>query len=524
MAHQKQNDMGGRKEIYSHQWCSRLSIWVAMFFLVACSAGSDDPEPNSPLTTPMAFVVNQDDTTLTTLRLDGKFSPVVGTLSLGPAQADAIGGVTFSLGEWVFVTHTAGDRVAAIDPIGGSPPIFEDFITTNPADPTGRVRVGRRPTKIYRDPVDKEVLWTTNEGDADGIDRLSGCTRADGALADGASASVLHNSHLGVGGGERPRVTSRVCLAGKGGHQDVAFTLPPYNRLALISSKTTGLINQVSPAGAAWAELFTSRIDLCDSARETALGHSSCDIDPLTPNHSAPDGLWWSRVTEKVYSYLSGYGTIVERDPVLFFLGGREVSLTATPPGPGAAISHQVGMAPDGRELLVIIEDRSDFNHVVTRLATIDVTVPGALTLTELTTPTLQDVRVAQFQFTPDGRQLYLLASNDSTALSSTQAANQRKDLLLILNRDPFNVAREVSLPASTSHAMDLWITGPDGAGSAKGVVITNATPGVNGTVSLIDPNSGTTTATFSVGRNPKMVTVYYAGLARSDNQAAPRW
>ncbi|MCP9449868.1 MAG: hypothetical protein NNA21_07395 [Nitrospira sp.] len=526
MEHQEQNDMGGRKEIYSHQWFSRLSIWGVMFFLAACGAGGDDPEPNSPLTTPMAFVVNQDDTTLTTLRLDGKFSPVVGTLSLGPAQADAIGGVTFSLGEWVFVTHTAGDRVAAIDPIGGSPPILEDFITTNPADTTGRVRVGRRPTKIYRDPVDKEVLWTTNEGDADGIDRLAGCTRVDGALADGASASVLHNSHLGVGGGERPRVTSRVCLAGKGGQQDIAFTLPPYNRLVLISSKTTGLINQVQPAGVAWAELFTSRIDLCDSARETALGYPSCDSDPLTPNHSAPDGLWWSRVTEKVYSYLSGYGAIVEKNPVLFFLGGREVSLVATPPGPGATISHHVGMAPDGRELLVIIEDRSDPNQVVTRFATIDVTVPETtpLTLTELTAPTLPNVRVAQFQFTPDGRRLYLLASNDSTGLSSTQAANQRKDLLVILDRNPLQVAREVSLPPATSHAMDLWITGPDGSGSAKGVVITNATPGVNGTVSLIDPNTGATTATFSVGRNPKMVTLYYAGLARSDNQAAPRW
>ena len=57
-------------------------------------------------TTPMAMVANQDDTTMTTVRLDGKGSPVISTLSLGPVQADAIGGVTFSLGEWIFVTNT----------------------------------------------------------------------------------------------------------------------------------------------------------------------------------------------------------------------------------------------------------------------------------------------------------------------------------------------------------------------------------------------------------------------------------
>lgn len=509
MEHQEQDDMDGRKKIRSYQWLSRLSIWVVMFFLVACGAGSDDPEPNSPLTTPMAFVVNQDETTLTTLRLDGKFSPVVGTLSLGPAQPDAIGGVTFSLGEWVFVTHSAGDRVAAIDPIGGSPPILEDFITTNPADTTGLVRVGRRPTKIYRDPVDKEVLWTTNEGDpADGIDRLAGCT-------NGGSVSILHNSHLGVGGGDRPRVTSRVCLSGKGEFL-VAFVEPPGQRTAFVASKTTGIVSvllelPITGGGTAWSE-FVGLINLC-TRQVTVVVPTNC--------HARPAGLFWSRPASKMYVYLSGTdpGQILEIDPQNFSIA-RSVNVALASSN---QVTH-VGMAPDGRELLVIVEDRSDSDHVVTRFATIDVTGSGTLTVTELTAPTFPDVRVAQFQFTPDGQQLYLLASNDSTGLSSTQAANQRKDLLVILNRNPLNVAREVSLPPATSHAMDLWITGPAGAGSARGVVVTNATPGIAGTVSLIDPNSGTTTATFSVGRNPKMVTVYYAGLAASNNQAMPRW
>jgi hypothetical protein len=55
-------------------------------------------------------------------------------------------------------------------------------------------------------------------------------------------------------------------------------------------------------------------------------------------------------------------------------------------------------------------------------------------------------------------------------------------------------------LPPAETHAMDLWIVGAAGAGSAKGVVVTNATAGVNGTVSLIDAASRTVAATFPVG------------------------
>ncbi len=85
----------------------RHALWSALMILAACGGGDDSgPPPNTPTTTPMALVTNQDDTTLTTLRLDGKGSPVISTLSLGPVQADAIGGVTFSLGEWIFVTNT----------------------------------------------------------------------------------------------------------------------------------------------------------------------------------------------------------------------------------------------------------------------------------------------------------------------------------------------------------------------------------------------------------------------------------
>ena len=199
------------------------------------------------------------------------------------------------------MTNTNTNKVAAIDPIGGLAPILETFLDENPANPL--VKIGERPTRIYRDPVDKEVLWTMNDGDATtGIDTVANCSK-------GGSVSVLHNSHLSAGG-EKPRVTSIACLSGKGEHL-VAFARPPAiaEENAYVSSKTTGLISVLLPVptaggNVAWSEFFI-KIDLCDSAKETLLGHPVCDTGlnaDQTPNHSAPAGMFWSQETGKIYS------------------------------------------------------------------------------------------------------------------------------------------------------------------------------------------------------------------------------
>jgi YVTN family beta-propeller protein len=514
-------------------WSSfgRQAAVFVIFLFAACSSGGDSgSEPNTPLSTPMALVVNQDDTTLTTLRLDGKHSPIVGTLSLGPAQPDAIGGVTFSLGEWIFVTHTAGNRVATIDPIGATTPILEGFLTENPLDT--RIKIGQRPTRIYRDPVDKEVLWTMNDGDsATGLDMVANCPR-------GGSVSVLHNSHLGVGG-ERPRVTSIVCLSGKGDHY-IAFSRPPVTtqEIAFVSSKTTGLISVLLPVATtggnvAWSEFFV-KIDLCASAKEQALGHGACDGDVLTPNSSAPAGMFWSEATGRIYSYLSGYGTMVEIDPVNLVVS-RTVDITPM----GNTEFHSVGVTPDGQFLFLVGGDvLSDPTKVIgtigiVRLNTALPTDP--LTVTVFSSPQLpqlDNIRPAKFQFTPDGRRLYFTQSNKVDDLAfAAQAHNLRVDKLLVFDPSTFPAAptfvAETDLPPVGSdgfHGMDIWIAGPHAAGSAKGVVVTNATPGINGSVSLINAASHAITATVPVGRNPKQVTVYYVGLAASDNQATPVW
>lgn len=501
----------------------RQSVLGIVLLLAACGTGGDSgSEPNTPLTRPMALVVNQDDTTLTTIRLDGKGPPVVGTLSLGPAQPDAIGGVSFSLGEWIFVTHTAQNRVATIDPIGATAPILESFLTENPLD--ARVRIGQRPTRIYRDPVDKEVLWTMNDGDpVTGLDTVANC-------AQGGSVSVLHNSHLGVGG-ERPRVTSVVCLSGTGEHL-IAFSRPPVTpqEIAFVSSKTTGLISVLLPVqtaggGVAWSEFFV-KIDLCDSAKETSLGYPACDASAATPNHSAPAGMFWSRVTGKIYVYLSGYDAVAEIDPNA--LTTRQVDIT---PPINAALPH-VSMTPDGRFLFLVGEDvLSNPSMAIGKMGIVDLTAANPA-LTMLSVPELDNIRPTKFQFAPDGRRLYLVQSNRIDDLPfAAQAHNLKSDKLLVFDPSSFpsspTFIGEIDLPAvgpDGLHGMDLWIVGPRAASSTKGIVVTNATPGARGSVSLIDAASNAVTATIPVGRNPQQVTVYYYGLAARDNQATPIW
>lgn len=500
----------------SFRWWGTPAILSTVLMLGACSGGENgDPPPNTPLSIPMALVVNQGDTTMTTVRLDGQSPSVINTLSIGPRQADAIGGVTFSLGEWIFVTNQATNQVATIDPIGGLEPILEDFLTENPLDP--RVKIGQRPTRIYRDPIDKEVLWTMNDGDlGTGLDTVANCTQ-------GGSVSVLHNSHLGVGG-EKPRVTSIVCLSGKGAHF-IAFAQPPVTsqELAFVSSQTTGLISILLPvptAGGdlAWSEFF-QKIDLCDSAKETSLGHPACDGSATTPNHSLPAGMFWSEATGKVYSYLAGYRSVVEIDPTTFTISRRV----------DVAQFQQTAITPDGRFLFLVGEDStSDPAKVIGRFGFVDLTQP---LLTVVGPRTIDHVRPAQFRFTPDGTRLYMTQTNATIGLTPQQSGVILRDKLFVFDAttwpSSFPLLTTVDLPSVGPlgiHALDLWVTGPKGDGSAKGIVVTNAPHGGNGSVSLVNASTHAVTATVPVGRNPKQVTVYYAGLAASDNQATPTW
>lgn len=514
-----------------HRLLVRTSMRVlmpALFLLSACGTGDSGQPPNTPLTTPMALVVNQDDTSVTTLRLDGKGSPVIGTLSLGPAQSDAIGGVTFSIGEWIFVTHSAGNRVAFIDPIGALAPILEGYL-----DSSGDPRVGQRPGRIYRDPLDKEVLWALNEGDpAQGGVDTSLCN-----ASQTGSYTILHNSHLKVAG-IKPHVVTTQCLAAGAGEAVLAFSgptqaFPTMPRWGFIASKTTGKIALVNndPANGQNQYRSTAFLNLCDASVE------ACDPLPLStaPNGSAPARLAWSRATGKIYAYLEGYRRLIEIDPAFSFgpgntfpwPTGRSVDLAAAPFNFVTSLS--IGVTPDGRFLFLTGADvLSDPAKVLGKFGVVDLAAP-VLTLTSLAIPELDHIRPTQFQFTPDGRRLYVSQSNKiSDLVFGAQVHALKKDRLLVFDSSTLPAApqflAEVALPAATTHGMDVWVTGPQGAGSAQGVVVTNATPGAAGSVSLIDATNHTIAATIPVGKNPKQATVYYVGLAANDNQATPTW
>jgi len=492
---------------------SRHALWLTLL-LVACGGGDDSGSPpNTPLTTPMAMVVNQDDTTMTTIRLDGKGSPVISTLSLGPMQVDAIGGITFSLGEWIFVTHTAGNRVAFIDPIGALKPILEDFL-----DDTKTPRIGQSPKRIYRDPVDKEVLWTMNEGADAALCSLGGFSFS--------TVSILHNSHIAVGG-TKPHILTTTCLWGQG-EQKAAFVRPTAGIPAIsrqdvfVASKDTGLITIIKndPSDGGSRYLRGTFINLCNSTKQV------CPASVLSANNSAPAALEWSHITGKLYAYLSGYSWIVEIDPATSGIT-RILDLSSSPFNLVTNLS--VGISPNGQFLFVIGEDIvSNATKVIGKFGVVDLAAT-LLSVTPLPISELDNLRPAHFQFTPDGKRLYLSQSNKISDLAfGAQVHNMKLDRLLVFDLStlpaPPTFMAEVSLPAAEMHGMDLWITGPQGAGSAKGIVVTNATPGVKGSVSLIDAATYTVTATIPVGRNPKQVTVYYVGLAASDNQATPTW
>jgi YVTN family beta-propeller protein len=509
MEHQRQD---GRHDGSPFSLCRHATL-LTVLFLAACGTGGDSGSgPNTPLSTPMALVVNQDDTTLTTLRLDGKGSPVISTLSLGPAQPDAIGGVTFSLGEWIFVTHTPGNRVAFIDPIGALAPILEGFL-----DSQGDPKVGQNPKRIYRDPSDKEILWAMNEGGpVTGVDSVANCQF-------GGSVTVLHNSHISVGG-DLPHIKKTPCLFGKG-EQFAAFSRPTAAspgivQRGFISSRTTGLVTTVTADPTDGANRWSAQIpiDLCNNTKEV------CDPSPLTPNASAPAGMFWSQATGKIYSYLSGYNSIAEIDPVSFVVTN---TIDLTPPA--NTVFQSVGLSPDGRHFFLIGEDIiTDPSKVLGKVGIVDLTA-ALPSLATLSIPQLDHIRPSRFLFAPDGKRLYLTQSNETGDLVfGAQAHALKTDRLVAFDPSTLPAApafiAEITLPAAAMHGMDLWITGPRGAGSAKGVVVTNATPGVNGSVSLINAANNTVTATVPVGRNPKQVTVYYYGLAASDNQATPIW
>lgn len=504
-------------------------LGMALISLVSCSSGESTSNTvasggSAGLSGPIAFVNNrgigsQKENTLSVVGTDSQGNlKLVSTMgTAGEFGDNALGDMQFSNGEWVFVNIGAANAVANIDPISGAIPIFEANLSTS-----------QRPVHLYRDPTDGEVIWSMNDGDATNGNDSINCAGV------GTSVTVLHNSHI-PSGGTPPKVIGTTCTLASG-HGVAAFsqptgTDPNIPKYAVVTNEKGGQMAfldnvETSPT----YRSMVSRLDLCTDAGQAALLPTpglACNDEsgtaltvPFTPNGSNPHGIRWSKHTGKIYSMQTIYDEIIEVDPNLITLGlgdnktaiTRRLSLAGIP-------NASYGITPDGKFLFLRWSDlSSDPSHIIGKLAVVDLTVGGALTITTL--PDLMDVVPSTFKFTPDGQRMYLLASDTLTG-NATQQGFQKRNRLFVFNPSAFPAApqllTEINLLPAGGHNFDVVV---QGAGQASAVLVSNGTPGSTGSVSLINSNNQRI-SDLLVGVNPGPVMIYSPGAAAAGNQAS---
>lgn len=470
----------------SYVSCVTTSVLgLALISLAACSSGDDTtatpaPSASAGLTNPLVFINNTGDKTLETIKHDGDTNnQSIGKLgSNNEFQGSALGDMTSSAGDWVFVNLTAVNGVGIIDPLSGAKPIFETIIPT-----------GERPVHIYRDAVDGEVIWSMNDGNATtGIDGENCATQSEGSI------SILHNSHLGAGG-KVPELKKTLCFGL--GHKVTAFARPTATDASIlkrtfITSAKSGEMTVIDNNSASGTYLtIINKIDLCDSDKEG----TPCDSNVATPNASSPHGIAWSIATGKVYSRQEGYENIVEVDPNTMQIV-RKVDI---------APFSSSGISPDGKFLFLRATDKTtNPDHVLGKLGVIDLSA-NPLTVTAF--PDLQDLAPGSFKFSPDGTKLYLTQSNDDTGLTAAQQANLKRDKLVVLNTAALpaapTVTTEISLLASAGgHNLELHVND----GNLKHLWVTNRD---DNSVSVINAASNQLVQRVAVGSAPGGLMVY---------------
>ena len=491
--------------------------------LASCSSGDDTTttttsNSSAALQGPIAFVNNRDDKTLSVVGTDAQGNlKIVSTMgTANEFEGNALGDMQVSEGEWVFVNLGAGNKVATIDPLSGATPIHEANLAT-----------GTRPVHIYRDPTDGEVMWSMNDGDAtNGNDGIN-------CAGVGTSVTVLHNSHVGPGGNP-PFVVGTTCTLASG-HAVAAFSQPTATdatipKYAVVTNEKGGQMAFLDNVEASPTyRSMVARLDLCTDVGQAGLtpAGAACDDEsltamtvPFTANGANPHGIRWSKHSGKIYSIQTAYGEIIEVDPKLIALGQsdntsaitRRLSLTGTP-------YTSYGITPDGKFLFLRGRDiATDLNHIIGKLAVVDLTAAGALTITAL--PDLLDVVPSTFKFTPDGQRMYLLASDTLTGNAAQQGA-QKRNRLFAFNPSTFPAAppllAEIALLAASGHNFDVVV---QGTGQASAVLVSNGTAGSTGSVSRINSNHQVT-GSLLVGGNPGAVMIYSPGAAAAGNQAS---
>ncbi|MCG3773708.1 MAG: hypothetical protein JW395_0521 [Nitrospira sp.] len=514
-------------------------LGMALISLVSCSSGESTnntiaPGGSAGLQGPLVFVHNGTERTTSVIALRGDTgNSVIHTMGQGIPETNhpngaydgnAPGDMQFSEGEWVFANVGVSNGVSLIDPISGAKPIFEEILL-----------VGRRPAHIYRDPTDGQVMWTMLDGDpTTGLDDVPATIAdtnppvvVDCSTTGGGAVTIIHNAHI-PSGGLVPEIIGKVCLYAKG-HKVTAFSrgtgIP---KRTFVSSEVSGeiaVIDNEPTIGAApnpnYLKLI-NRIDLCDPLKE--LLPATCDSEvntPLTtaftPNNSTPHGIRYSIASNKVYSIQDGYHTIAEIDPDSLLVT-RTLDLAGTP-------YTSYGITPDGKYLFLRgVDTVGNLNSLLGKTAIVDLVNDPLNPFIITSFSDLPNIVPNTFKFAPDGKRLYILASNTATG-NGTQPGNQLKNILLEFDTAGFpaqpTLLRTISLEVTAgNHGLDIYADGPAGAGSAKYVVVSNGT-GQN-SVSIINATDNSIPKqNVPVGAGAGTIMIYYPDAALNNNQAS---
>jgi hypothetical protein len=478
-------------------------LGLALIGLASCSSG-DSTAPvvtssgSAALQGPIVFVNNTTSKSLTSVALKGDSgNAVLGSIDAAEFENVALGDMQFTEGEWVFMNLAGANKVATIDPLTNAQPVHETNLSA-----------GTRPVHIYRDPNDGEVVWIMNDGDNAGGTLTPGDDLVNCAAQGGGSVTAIHNSHLGPGG-TPPFLLGTTCLLADG-HKVAAFSSGAgVPKRVFVSSEDAGEIAVIDgdETSGTYRQVI-HRIDLCNAAKEGGPCNNesgTLSTTAFTPNSSAPHGIRWSKLTQKIYSIQEGYGEIAEIDPVTFAVTPI-LDLTGLP-------YTAYGISPDGRFLLL----RGDTTPVTgTKLGVIDLGTAGN-PRTDFTIPELNGTAPGSFKFSPDGSRFYILAGNTASAT--------KKDRLFAFNASTLTAAvpaltllREIPLVATGGHSFDVLA---QGAGAATFIAVSNST---DNSLSVINATDNLIKQTVqNIGANGSSlggVMVYSPGTAAAGNQA----
>lgn len=312
----------------------------------------------------------------------------------------------------IFIGLTENHEVITLEPKSKAISISKEFIPD------------AFPAHIYSDPVSNRD-WFMNDGDKEtGNDTLN-CGDT------GSSVTVVENT-----ASSHARYLKTICV-GRGHHQanfsypsDAAPQVPKQAYVSNLIDGTLSVIGNDPEKSDSYLKVVAT-INLCEPEKD---GFDA----PQIPNNAFPHGLAYSKVSGKVYNLNNGYGTIAVVDPVTHVIERRI---------PFKGFSN-LFMSRCGRYVIGRGADRkSDANHVIAKLAVLDVTTEEVVSRLDL-----QDIYISKYFFNPEGNKLYLTTSSSG---SDEQQANIKGDALLVfdLTKLPqLELAQELRLgaPAGT--------------------------------------------------------------------------